>query len=310
MAVAERVDPGRLDVIAFGSIYLEVVFGNLLALPARGEEIFTDQFAFSCGGAISIASAASGVGARAGLATVLGDDLGARVAAAHCARVGVDTSACRRVEGPTSGVTVVLNFDGDRSFISHMPRRDEAMPDATWWAGVARARQPKWIYLYASGPALGVIAEARRAGCAVAVDTELGTIGRSPEVVLECAAAADLFLPTRRELARLTGTEDIAHAVAALDAPGATIIVKEGPNGATVARAGQLEHSSAGLRDVRVRDRTGAGAAFAGALLGSLALGRDVMAAVEAANTAGSEAVARLGAIGPVGLVGEAEMRA
>jgi sugar/nucleoside kinase (ribokinase family) len=56
------------------------------------------------------------------------------------------------------------------------------------------------------------------------------------------------------------------------------------------------------VRDVVVQDRTGAGAAFAGALLGSLALGLDVMAAVEAANTAGSSAVARLGAIGEVDL--------
>ena len=302
MAGALRLVPGGLDVIAFGSIYLEVVFGALPALPGPGEELFTEQFAFSCGGAISIASAASAVGARAGLATRLGGDLGARLAEEHCARVGVDTSVSRRVAGPTSGVTVVLNFDEDRSFITHMPRRDDDEPDATWWGEVVRARRPRWIYLYATGAALGVIEEAHRVGTQVAVDTELGTIGRSPEVVLECAAASDLFLPTQRELSSLTGTDDLARSIAALGAPRSTIIVKQGREGATVARGGRLAHSVAGVRDVVVQDRTGAGAAFAGALLGSLALGLDVMAAVEAANTAGSSAVARLGAIGEVDL--------
>jgi sugar/nucleoside kinase (ribokinase family) len=247
------------------------------------------------------------VGARAGLATLFGGDLGARVAQAHCDRIGVDTSVSSRVAGPTSGVTVVLNFDEDRSFVSHMPRRDDDEPDATWWAEVVRARKPRWIYLYARGAALSVISEAHRVGCQVAVDTELATIGHSPELVRECAAAADVFLPTRRELSRLTGTDDLAGSSAALGAPKTTIVVKQGAQGATVARGDDLEHSAAGLRDVQVQDRTGAGAAFAGALLGSLALGLDVMAAVEAANVAGSGAVARLGAIGPLDLCSDEE---
>jgi hypothetical protein len=40
-------------VVAFGSIFLEIVFGTLRVLPGPGEEIFTDHFAFSCGGRLS-----------------------------------------------------------------------------------------------------------------------------------------------------------------------------------------------------------------------------------------------------------------
>ena len=45
-----------MDVIAFGTVFLEVVFGEVPALPGPGEEIYTDQFAFSCGGgAVTVA---------------------------------------------------------------------------------------------------------------------------------------------------------------------------------------------------------------------------------------------------------------
>jgi sugar/nucleoside kinase (ribokinase family) len=298
-----RVDAASdrdLDIIAFGAIFLEMVFGTIPALPGPGEEIFTDQFAISCGGAISVACAARSVGATSALATVLGEDLGAKVAGAHCAKIGVDTSVSRRVAGSTSGVTVVVNFNGDRSFISHLPDHGVLSRDASWWPDVVRARRPKWIYLHARESALPVIREARRMGCLVAVDTELGTVTRAPDVVLECAAAADVFLPNRRELSRLSGTDDLGRSIARIATAGTTIIVKEGAEGAVIADGTGSQRIVTGLHDVEVEDRTGAGDAFAGALLGSLARGLDVVSAVEAGNAAGSQAVARLGAVGAI----------
>src|ERR1700678_43110 len=164
----ERGHTPGLDVVAFGTTFLEFVFGKVPGLPGPGEEIFSDQFGISCGGgALCVASAASEVGARAGLATVLGDDVGTRVAERYCAKAGVDLSVSRRVTVPTSGVTVVLNFGGDRAFISHLPARDEH--GTTWWADVVRQRRPSWAYFYASEAVLPVIHEARQLGCRVAV---------------------------------------------------------------------------------------------------------------------------------------------
>ena len=47
-----------------------------------------------------------------------------------------------------------------------------------------------------------------------------------------------------------------------------------------------------------VQDRTGAGDAFAGAVIAKLVRGAGLLEAVAAGNTAGSEAVARLGSAG------------
>src|SRR5262252_7099203 len=106
-------DGGRMDLIAFGRVYLEIVFGQVASLPGPGEEIFADEFAISCGGAVTVASAARRSGIEAGLSALLSDDLGSRVVAGHCRRAGVDLSPSRHVAGRTAGITVVLNFSGD-----------------------------------------------------------------------------------------------------------------------------------------------------------------------------------------------------
>jgi sugar/nucleoside kinase (ribokinase family) len=63
---------------------------------------------------------------------------------------------------------------------------------------------------------------------------------------------------------------------------------------------------------VEVRDRTGAGDAFAGALIGALCQGASITDAVAAGNAAGSETVGKLGGVGEVeveGLSGEVPSR-
>jgi sugar/nucleoside kinase (ribokinase family) len=290
-----------VDVLAFGTVFLEFVFGAVPSLPGPGEEVYADRFAISCGGgAVSVATAACAAGATAGLGTVLGDDFGSGVIEAHCVRAGVDTSACRRVAGEMSGVTVVMNYANDRSFLSHMPPRARIENDPGWWPAAVAAHRPRWIYLHASPGAMPAIRAAREIGCKVAVDTEPGTIASSPRTVLECVAAADIFLPNDRELALLTGGGELNDQVKALNAPDTTVIIKEGASGAVLASAGRAERVTSGLRDLAAVDRTGAGDSFAGALLGSLARGLGVPAAIAAGNDAGSAAVARLGAVGPV----------
>src|SRR5258708_2827753 len=74
-----------VDMISFGMIFLELVFGQLERLPGPGEEVFTDEFAISAGGAVTSATAAALGGVTAGVCTRLGDDLGSQLTIEHCA---------------------------------------------------------------------------------------------------------------------------------------------------------------------------------------------------------------------------------
>jgi sugar/nucleoside kinase (ribokinase family) len=295
-----------VDVIAFGTVFLEVVFGDVPALPGPGEEIFTDQFAFSCGGgAVTVATAASQLGVHAGMSALLGDDLGSRVAEQHCRRAGVDITPSRYVSGPATGISTVVNFGGDRAFISHVPPQTAAIRrDTRRWLEVLRAHRPRWCYVHAGPGVARFIAEARSLGVRVAVDVTVDSIADDAETVIGCARQADVFLPNEEELLALTRAGSFAAAVAAALTWCPCIVVKRGARGAVVAEPGSITDVCEGLRLGPVRDRTGAGDAFAGALLGALCRGAPMTEAAAAGNAAGSRTVSFLGAVGEVPMDG------
>jgi len=289
-------------MISFGSVFLELVFGHVPELPGPGEEVFTDEFALSCGGAVTSATAAAAAGARAGLATVLGDDFGSQVVTEHCAAVGVDLSPSARVARPAAGITVVLNFDGDRGFVTHMPPAGEdEQPEPERWREVLRDSRPSWCYLHAGPGVPDLLREARRLGCRIVLDMSLGEEREERDIIIECVALADIFVPNGDELLRLTGTGAIEPALAAAAAWGTQLVVKRGAAGALVAGPdGSVTEVRDGVREVTVADLTGAGDSFAGAMIAALLGGARLTEAVVAGNAAGSQAVSRLGAVGQV----------
>jgi sugar/nucleoside kinase (ribokinase family) len=285
-------------MISFGSVFLELVFGHVAELPRPGEEVFTEEFAISCGGAVNSASAAAAAGARAGLCTVLGEDLGSRVVIEHCARQGVDLSPSVRVRRRSAGVTVVLNFDGDRAFVSNIPAR-RGQPEVDRWRAVLHRTRPRWCYLHAGPGVPDFLRDARELGSKIALDVSLGD-ERERDLVIDCVRLADVFMPNEDELLRLTGEDTLGPALSAAAAWATPLVVTRGEAGAVIASPDGMTEVSEGVRPVTVKDRTGAGDAFAGAMIAALVRGVPLAEAVVAANAAGSEAVARLGAVGEV----------
>lgn len=294
------------EVVSFGSVFLEIVFGHTPRLPEPGEEIFIDAFAFSCGGAVTSAVAASQAGASSAIASVLGNDLGSRLVERLCLQERVDLSHSKRVGGQVAGITVVLNYDGDRAFISHMPPRPAlALPEPKRWCQILEQLRPDWAYIHASQGALDVLEVARSVGTKIALDVNFEEVQALPEVVADCARLSQLFLPNEEELRRLTGCTDFDEALARAASWSPWLVAKRGPRGAVVAEGAQVAEVTEGLKDVEVKDLTGAGDAFAGGLIGALVRGASLLEAVSVANAAGSDAAGRLGASGAMDVAPE-----
>jgi sugar/nucleoside kinase (ribokinase family) len=209
-----------------------------------------------------------------------------------------------QIEGPAAGITVVLNFDGDRGFVTHLPARPASgQAEVERWRTVLRRERPAWCYLHAGRWVPPFLREARELGCKIMLDTALGD-ARDPgerDAVIECAGMADVFVPNAAELLELTGSADLAGAVRAAATWGTLLVVTEGAAGALVMDTdGSVTEVSDGVRDVGVRDLTGAGDSFAGAMMAALIGGARMTEAAVAANAAGSLAVSRLGAVGAV----------
>lgn len=295
-----------MDLIVFGTVFLEVVFGDMPALPGPGQEIYTDQFAFSIGGgAVTVATAASRLGVRAGMSALLGDDLGSRMAEQHCRRAGVDMTACRYVTGPVTGVSVAVNFDGDRAFISHLPPQQAGeRRDTRRWLEVIREHRPRWCYVHAGPGVAPFVRQARSLGVHVALAVAHNDIDEDAAAVVDCVREADVFLTNEPELIQLTAAASLAQAVTAATEWCSCVVVTRGADGAMVARPGSTTEVTEGMLPVEVRDRTGAGDAFAGALIGALCQGASLTEAAAAGNKAGSRTVTLLGAVGEVDVAG------
>src|SRR5262249_1988315 len=196
-------------------------------------------------------------------------------------------------------------FDGDRAFVSHVPRRRPgSAADVDYWLAILSRVQPAWCYVHFDAGIKELLRLAHTLGTRVALDVSFRGIADLPDEVIQCAELADVFLPNEQELLRLTGVPELTEAIALAASWSSGVVVKRGPAGAIVVEPGRTVEVTDGLVDVLVRDRTGAGDAFAGAMIGALARGFELSEAVAAGNAAGSEAVARLGAVGAIDIPG------
>ncbi|MEV5728815.1 carbohydrate kinase family protein [Streptomyces pharetrae] len=160
-------------------------------------------------------------------------------------------------------------------------------------------------YLLFSEPSRALVAvalaAARARGVPVSLDPasagfleELGA-GR----FLTLVAGVEVLLPSRDEACLLTGRSDAAAAAAELSRSIPLVVVKQGADGALVARSGAVTAHVPAV-PTTPRDTTGAGDAFTGAFLAALVGGADPEAAARAGCAAGARAVERVGGRPPV----------
>ncbi len=228
------------------------------------------------GSAASTARWLARLGARSTLVTAVGRDREGRALVDSLRRDGVRVLASRLAGVPTGRVGVVVDPDGERSFVADRGAADQLRPDrlrASWFAGLDGVHLPVYSLL---GDPLGragqrAIALARAAGVPLSLDlSSVGPLmarGRRQAGALVRDARPALLFANAAEAGALLGRgrplEDLlAFAPAAL--------VKRGPAGAVVLveQAGERHRFEVAARRIEASDTTGAGDAFdAGALL-------------------------------------------
>src|SRR3954454_13238919 len=93
-------DGGGLDVFLAGTVFMDMIFTGLPALPPPGTELITDGLGSAPGGIANIAVAMSRLGLRVGLAAAFGDDMfGAYLWRTLAEQEGVGLDYSRRLRG-------------------------------------------------------------------------------------------------------------------------------------------------------------------------------------------------------------------
>ena len=285
-------------LVSLGSVIVDLVL-EVPRLPERGGDVLATQRGMAAGGALNVLSAAARLGLPGVYAGPHGTGPFGDLVRAALAREGVEASLPPNPSLDTGWTLALIEPDAERSFVT-VTGADalvsaEALRSIAYKAGDA---------VYVSGYDLAY------PGAGAALSEHVAAIGRGPFVVLDpgplvaeieagrLAAVlqrTDMVSLNAREVALLGGLD----AVMSRTRPAATVVVRQGPQGATIYAAGSAPVTIPAI-EVQAVDTSGAGDVHVGANLAGLARGMKWPDAVLFANRAAAYAVSRPGpAAGP-----------
>jgi ribokinase len=224
------------DVVCAGSLYLDLTFEGLDALPEAGRERFARELHETPGGAAITAIGLARLGLRVAVAAPLGRDVAGRTLRRLLEAEGV---SCAGPVIERTPVTVVLPVDGERAMVTYEP---DVELDA---AAIARLR-PR-----------AVVVGADRLAAVPGGALAYATVGDAE------ADRHRLALPADVGRARALLANRLEAAALALAAEVETAVVTCGGDGAVAASGGELVTAAA--PEVAVCDTTGAGDLLAAA---------------------------------------------
>jgi len=293
----------KLDVLAIGEAMVE--FNQAHADDPR---VYLQGFGGDTSNAVI---AAARLGARAGYATRVGDDVFGRWLLALWQDEGVDTRAVAVDAHAPTGIYFVSHTAQGHEFSY---RRDgSAASTMSAQALPADAlRTTRFLHLSAISQAISASAcdacaaaidTARGAGAQITYDTnlrrKLWPLPRARDVIRATMRAVDWAIPSLEDAREIYGIADTGAIIDACLADGArNVVLKMGAAGCIVAAAGV--RTAIRGHAVQSVDATGAGDCFDGAFVARLARGDDPLRAATYANAAAALSTLGYGAVAPL----------
>lgn len=292
-----------LDVLVLGDLNPDLVLtGDVVPRFGQAEQLLTGADLLIGGSGAIAAHGLARLGVAVALVAEVGEDGFGREMLARIAGAGVDVSRVRRSADRTTGLSVVLSDGAARSTLTYLGTidadppawtRPDDIPPARWLHVSSVYLQPR---LAAELPRL--LGLARAAGLRISMDTNLDPAGRFAGLA-ELLPLLDLLLPNAGEALAMAAslgslTDDLAQAALGLAAHGPVVVVKNGADGALLARAdgSVVVHGGRAIEPV---DTTGAGDSFDAGYLAAVLAGHPEVTALAWADAAGRLATRALG---------------
>ena len=278
------VMPPRVDLLAAGQLFLDVLYGVLPTAPTPGQEIFTGRAELTPGGIANFSAAASALGARTAIAARIGDGPVSRITRALLEESGIDTTRLQIDPGWDLQVTSALPYAGDRALVTGGPAPMGAAP-------APDARGVTSIALHLGIEDLPWLATTESS---VWADVGWDAAGAWDHALLRHLEHCEGFLPNHVEAMAYTRTDSPLTAARRLSELVPITVVTRGADGAIGidSRSGlEVEVGAPSLGPV---DPTGAGDTFGAALIVLRDRGLEFRDALEAACLAASARAAGL----------------
>jgi len=272
------------DVLCFGNIQLDILCRTVTTLPPPGGLRRVDGIdAVLSGNGGNVAAALGRLGVRVDVAGYVGADLtGDQLCAALVAQ-GVGTAALSRHPTEGTGTSVIaLAPDGERSVLyvngANALFDLDAVPDE--WLRGRRVVSVGSVFVlprFTGAAVARLFARARTHGATTVFNVCWDDEGRGLPFLAPALAEADIFILSAEEGRQLTGRDDPADILRALEKrTRGAVVVTLGSDGCLVRGACSLERIPA--VPVTATDCTGAGDSFVAGFIAGLITGRAYVA--------------------------------
>ena len=281
---------GELEILVPGRPSCDLVFSHVHGWPRVGREVYADGLATAAGGHFNIAAALRRLNVAVALVGVVGRDPWGDAVLRDLRAERLPEEFVQIVPSIPTPVSVSLNHDGDRGFVTYAPGWETAEePIVAMTLELLATRSVRHVHGDLSSVSRRVLPTAREAGATFSVDAHEAGPWLASAAVRDLVATVDVLFVNENEALAMTGVADPDAALRELARVVPHVVLKRGRNGAAALRRGQI-HEVAGI-DVEVVDATGAGDCFVAGYLWALLRGRDASACLELANRCGAAAV-------------------
>src|SRR5258705_188239 len=107
------------DLMVAGRPSLDVIFSGLPEWPALGRDIESGQLGVCAGTSFNTPAAANRIGMRVAYVATLGNDPWSRLIRDEFGAEGLSTDFLEMQDRPLPAISVALNFDSERGFVTH-----------------------------------------------------------------------------------------------------------------------------------------------------------------------------------------------
>ncbi len=286
--------PAAFDLLVVGRPSVDVIFSGLPQWPKLGMDVDAAGLAVCAGTSFNTPAATHRLGLRVGYVALTGNDVWGRIVQEEFEREGLPTDFLLVVDRASPFVSVALNRDHDRGFVTYEgagPTDEEEL--ARYARDVVSSVDARHLHAYAGEEPSELSAIARERGMTVSLDAWGGPFWEAPAPLDRVLANADVVLANEAEALAMTGARNVRAAVERLAETCGCVVVKRGPRGAMAAERGEVCEALA--EPAQVLDTTGAGDCFnAGFMYGWLA-GRPLAENLALGNMCGARAVEAFG---------------
>jgi sugar/nucleoside kinase (ribokinase family) len=293
------------DICIIGNICTDIFVKPLNRLPEKGQLVFLDSMKVEAGGCgLNPSIYLANMGFRTAILGKIGNDAFGDYIAKTLQHANVDISGLKRDNAmPTSATVVAIDEGGERTLMHYLGTNgtlnskdiDMDVLDSTHLLFIGGAfLMPAFV----GTDMARVLKSAKQKGLICALDTAWDARGKWMETLEPCLAYLDWFLPSYEEAVELSGSTDVARVARFFQEKGAkNVVIKLGAKGCGVFYGNKNGVYVEPLKDIEVKDSSGAGDAFCAGFLTGLIKGWEPVKCAEFGNTLGALCVTEVGAI-------------